>query len=200
MYLIDPLNIKALYWFDATDDLYIEQVSEIVESYIHNFCNIKTFEYANDHEFELYQDNEQLNIWVNNLTNVKTITSINWVVSTLIKWVDYDIKGKREILLKDKIERNAFGKIILELEAWYSDTTKEFKDIQKAANLLFELTHSNFKNWNNKYNVLDSISLWDISKGYNVNEMDSVIFESKKIVVLANTILSKYKLYNSFSN
>jgi len=200
MYLIDPLNIKALYWFDATDDLYIEQVSEIVESYIHNFCNIKTFEYANDHEFELYQDNEQLNIWVNNLTNVKTITSINWVVSTLIKWVDYDIKGKREILLKDKIERNAFGKIILELEAWYSDTTKEFKDIQKAANLLFELTHSNFKNWNNKYKVLDSISIWDISKGYNVNEMDSVIFESKKIVVLANTILSKYKLYNSFSN
>jgi len=204
MYLIDIDNIKTLYNMTSDDDSYIEQISEIVESYIHNFCNVKTFEYW-DYEITLKNENNKYNnnlidIIIENYTNITELKKINWIIYTWIRWEDYEIFNKRNIQLSESISFNKFWLARLEITAWFQNTSKEFIDIQKAANILFELIHSSYRNNNNKYRILNDITIWDISKWFNTNEMDSVVFESKKNVVIANIILKKYKLLNALSN
>lgn len=204
MYLIDIAKIKTLFWMTDADNDYITEVWEITESYIHNFCNVKTFEQW-EYVKEIELNEIALQIWRNNIiiddyTNITNIIEINWELYTWIKWTDYFVKNKRNIIFKEMPKPNYFWIVELKIEAWYEDTSKEYKDIQNAANILFEHMHDTYKNSNEKFKTLQSISIWDISKSYNTNKMDSVVFESKNIIATINKILAKYKNLNVYSN
>lgn len=206
MYLLDEAMVNNHLWI-SWKTLLVNDMIAMVETFIHKYCNVKTFQETTEDIDVKFSSKWNYILWYPNVTE---LLKINWNTYSWVSWTDYKIKNKRNLIFATfdvNHKPDNFWEITFNIKYWYADWSSDFLNLQSAAKALIEDIRWTVREsqWWNADRKLSSISIWDISKNYwGWSGWGSNVWVElaamQANVTKTYQILEAYKLINIFSN
>lgn len=190
MYLLTEAELEAYLWVQLDTNI-AESIISQIESFVHNYCNVPTFEVKTWVEERFEFDN----LWPYfvRYPNARNLTEIN---SEAFSW-SYRFRGRilefadTEQLYAD----STWDDITFKYDVWYASDSDELEEIKQAALLVWQNLYRNsnavpwWTSWVKKYTI------WDISEEYgDANSNSTTNWEAEGWDLFkAKQLLNKYR-------